>query len=61
MALDLLKPGFKPELEHTRNSCMLSMPQESWMERTPVVAQVGLEIQVVPGVLVMVEEHEVLR
>ena len=61
MTLDLPELRLETELEHTKNSCMPGMPQESWMERTPVVAQVGLEIQVVPGVLVMVEEHEVLR
>ena len=30
-------------------------------EKTPIVAWVGLEIQIVLGVLVVVEEHEVSR
>ena len=57
MALDLLELGL--EFEHTRNSCMLGMPQESWVERTLVETQVKLEIQVVPKVLVVVGNYEV--
>ena len=53
MALDPSKLGL--EFEHTRNSCMLGMPQESWVERTMVEAQVEFEIQVVLGVPIMVE------
>ena len=55
MELDLSEP----ELEHTRNSCMPGMLQELWVERILVVAYVGLEIQVVLGVLVVMEERKV--
>ena len=49
-----LEPGF----EHTKNSCMLGMPQESWVERTLVEAQVELEIQVVPKISIAVGDYE---
>ena len=61
MALDLPEPRLEPELEHTRNLRMPSMFQESWVEKTLVIAWVGFQIQVVLRVLVMVEEHEVSR
>ena len=57
MVLDPPKLGL--DFEHTRNSCMLGMPQESWVERTLVEAWVKLEIQVVPEVPIVVGDYEV--
>ena len=54
-------PIFEPEFRHTKNSCMFDMPPESWVERTLVEALVVLEIQIVLGVLVVIEDYEVLK